>query len=91
MISNKSFEKLSAVDAVHIAQYRKLKADGRRYSRSSQTAQYRGSPPSSAIAWSGHRSEIAIKYLDLVRNLVFASVTYNNNGFQPGLLEGWTI
>jgi pimeloyl-ACP methyl ester carboxylesterase len=31
---------------------------------------------------------IAIQYPDLVRKLVVASVTYNNNGFQPGLLSG---
>lgn len=31
---------------------------------------------------------IAIQYQDLVRKLVVASVTYNNNGFIPGLIAG---
>ncbi|WP_440947354.1 alpha/beta fold hydrolase [Methanosarcina sp. T3] len=31
---------------------------------------------------------IAIRYPDLVRKLVVASVTYNNSGFRPGLLAG---
>ena len=31
---------------------------------------------------------IAIQYLDLVHKLVVASVTFNNSGFQPGLLAG---
>jgi pimeloyl-ACP methyl ester carboxylesterase len=32
--------------------------------------------------------DIAIQHPDLVRKLVVASVTYNNNGFLPGLLSG---
>lgn len=31
---------------------------------------------------------IAVKYPDLVRKLVVASVTYSNSGFRPGLLAG---
>jgi pimeloyl-ACP methyl ester carboxylesterase len=32
--------------------------------------------------------QIAIKHPDLVRKLVLAAVTYNSNGFHPGLLAG---
>lgn len=32
--------------------------------------------------------QVAIQYPDLVRKLVAASITYNKQGFHPGLLEG---
>jgi len=37
---------------------------------------------------SGVALEIAIRYPDLVRKLVLASLTYTRDGFHPGLLEG---
>lgn len=37
---------------------------------------------------SGTALQVAIHYPDLVRKLVLASITYNNDGFHPGLLEG---
>lgn len=38
----------------------------------------------------GIAQQIAISHPDLVQKLVVASVTYNNRGFQPGLLSGLT-
>jgi pimeloyl-ACP methyl ester carboxylesterase len=37
---------------------------------------------------SGIALQIAIKHQDLVRKLVLAAVTYNNDGFHPGLIAG---
>lgn len=37
---------------------------------------------------SGTALQVAIHHPDLVRKLVLASITYNNDGFHPGLLEG---
>jgi hypothetical protein len=37
----------------------------------------------------GIAMHIATQYSDLVRQLVVASVTYNNSGFLPRLIAGW--